>query len=38
MLKMTGYVMGFAPIAVFGALANVVCVRGVGILGPGNHC
>jgi Na+/H+-dicarboxylate symporter len=33
MLKMTGYVMGFAPIAVFGALANVVCVQGLGILG-----
>jgi Na+/H+-dicarboxylate symporter len=33
MLKMTGYVMAFAPIAVFGALANVVCVQGVGVLG-----
>ncbi len=32
MLQITGYVMRFAPIAVFGALANVVAVNGLGIL------
>ena len=33
MLQITGYVMRYAPIAVFGALANVVAVNGLGILG-----
>jgi len=33
MLQITGYVMRYAPIAVFGALANVVAVSGLGILG-----
>lgn len=33
MLQITGYVMRYAPIAVFGALANVVSVSGLGILG-----
>lgn len=32
MLQITGYVMRYAPIAVFGALANVVAVSGLGIL------
>ena len=32
MLQITRYVMGFAPFAVFGALAAVVTVQGVGIL------
>ncbi|MGL5838287.1 MAG: dicarboxylate/amino acid:cation symporter [Sphingorhabdus sp.] len=32
MLQITGYVMRYAPIAVFGALANVVAVNGLGIL------
>ncbi|WP_374540467.1 dicarboxylate/amino acid:cation symporter [Sphingorhabdus sp.] len=32
MLQITGYVMRFAPVAVFGALANVVAVNGLGIL------
>lgn len=32
MLQITGYVMRFAPFAVFGALANVVTVNGLGIL------
>ena len=32
MLQITGYVMRFAPFAVFGALANVVAVNGLGIL------
>ncbi len=32
MLQMTGYVMRFAPFAVFGALANVVAINGLGIL------
>lgn len=32
MLKVTGYVMWFAPLAVFGALANTVAERGLGIL------
>jgi Na+/H+-dicarboxylate symporter len=33
MLEITGYVMRFAPFAVFGALANVVAKNGLGILG-----
>ncbi len=32
MLKITGYVMRYAPIAVFGALAKVVATSGLGIL------
>jgi len=32
MLEITGYVMRFAPFAVFGALANVVSQNGLGIL------
>ena len=32
MLKVTGYVMWFAPIAVFAALAGVVAVKGLAIL------
>jgi Na+/H+-dicarboxylate symporter len=32
MLQITGYVMRFAPFAVFGALANVVASTGLGIL------
>ncbi len=32
MLKITGYVMRFAPFAVFGALAAVITVKGLGIL------
>ena len=32
MLQITGYVMRFAPIAVFGALAGVVAKNGLGIL------
>ena len=32
MLQITGYVMRFAPFAVFGALANVVAINGLGIL------
>jgi Na+/H+-dicarboxylate symporter len=33
MLQITGYVMRYAPIAVFGALAKVVASNGLGILG-----
>jgi len=33
MLQITGYVMRFAPFAVFGALGKVVAVNGLGILG-----
>jgi Na+/H+-dicarboxylate symporter len=33
MLQITGYVMRFAPFAVFGALAKVVSEHGLGILG-----
>ncbi|MET0535084.1 MAG: dicarboxylate/amino acid:cation symporter [Steroidobacter sp.] len=32
MLKVTGYVMNFAPFAVFGALAGTVAEKGLGIL------
>ncbi len=32
MLQITGYVMRFAPIAVFGALAAVITTNGIGIL------
>lgn len=32
MLKVTGYVMNFAPLAVFGALAGTVAKEGLGIL------
>ncbi|WP_334023831.1 dicarboxylate/amino acid:cation symporter [Burkholderia gladioli] len=32
MLKVTGYVMALAPIAVFGAIANVVSSRGLSVL------
>ncbi|MBV8635029.1 MAG: dicarboxylate/amino acid:cation symporter, partial [Burkholderiaceae bacterium] len=32
MLKCTGYVMRFAPIGVFGAMASVITVQGFGIL------
>lgn len=31
-LKMTGYIMNFAPIAVFGAMTNVIAKHGLGIL------
>jgi Na+/H+-dicarboxylate symporter len=34
MLQVTGYVMRYAPVAVFGALANVVAASGLAILGP----
>ncbi len=33
MLQMTGYVMRFAPVAVFGAMAAVIATKGIGILG-----
>ncbi len=33
MLQITGYVMRYAPIAVFGAIANVVAASGLSILG-----
>ena len=33
MLQITGYVMRYAPVAVFGAIANVVAAKGLGILG-----
>ena len=33
MLQITGYVMRYAPVAVFGALAKVVAENGLGILG-----
>jgi Na+/H+-dicarboxylate symporter len=33
MLKVTGYVMMFAPVGVFGALASTVADKGLGILG-----
>ena len=32
-LKMTGYIMNFAPVAVFGAMTNVIAKQGLGILG-----
>ncbi|MFY0253732.1 dicarboxylate/amino acid:cation symporter [Chitinophaga sp. 30R24] len=32
MLKVTGYVMNFAPFAVFGAMAGIIAVQGPGIL------
>lgn len=32
MLKVTGYVMWFAPLAVFGALASIVAKEGLGII------
>ena len=32
-LKMTGYIMNFAPIAVFGAMTAVIAKQGLGILG-----
>jgi Na+/H+-dicarboxylate symporter len=32
MFKVTGYVMGFAPVAVCAALANVVATQGLGVL------
>ena len=32
MFKVTGYVMAFAPVAVFSALAHVVAIQGLGIL------
>ncbi len=32
MLKVTGYVMNFAPLAVFGALAGTVAKEGLGII------
>lgn len=32
-LKMTGYIMNLAPIAVFGAMTNVIAKQGLGILG-----
>ena len=31
-LKMTGYIMNFAPVAVFGAMTNVIGKQGLGIL------
>ncbi len=33
MLKMTGYIMYFAPLAVFGAVVLVIGVHGLGVLG-----
>jgi Na+/H+-dicarboxylate symporter len=33
MLQITGYVMRFAPFAVFGAMANVIATKGFGIIG-----
>jgi Na+/H+-dicarboxylate symporter len=33
MLKITNFVMMFAPVAIFAALANVVAVQGLGVLG-----
>jgi len=33
MVKVTGYVMAFAPLAVFAALASTVAAQGLGILG-----
>lgn len=33
MLKVTGYVMKLAPLAVLGAMSSVIAVRGLGILG-----
>ena len=33
MLKITGYIMYLAPLAVFGAVAKVIAVHGLGILG-----
>ncbi len=32
-LKMTGYIMNLAPIAVFGAMTNIIAKQGLGILG-----
>ncbi|CAG9239194.1 C4-dicarboxylate ABC transporter [Paraburkholderia tropica] len=32
MFKVTGYVMAFAPVAVFAALAHVVAIQGLGVL------
>lgn len=32
-LKMTGYIMNFAPVAVFGAMTSVIAKQGLGILG-----
>ncbi len=32
-LKMTGYIMNFAPVAVFGAMTVVIAKQGLGILG-----
>jgi len=32
MLQITGYVMAFAPLAVFGAMASIVATKGLGIL------
>ncbi len=32
MLQITGYVMRFAPVAVFGAMSSVVATRGLGVL------
>jgi Na+/H+-dicarboxylate symporter len=31
-LKITGYVMGFAPLAVFGAMSAIIAKQGIGIL------
>ena len=31
-LKVTGYVMGFAPVAVFGAMSAIIAKQGIGIL------
>jgi Na+/H+-dicarboxylate symporter len=33
MLKVTGYVMALAPLAVFGAIANTVSLQGLGVIG-----
>lgn len=33
MLKVTGYVMHFAPVAVFSAMASVIAKQGLGVLG-----
>jgi len=32
-LKMTGYIMNFAPVAVFGAMTSVIAKQGIGIIG-----
>ncbi len=39
MLKVTDYVMRFAPVGVFGAVAGAITTQGLGMLGVfGNSC